>query len=159
MNRDVFEKVLSENWEKVARQRYHYINSELTGEDAAQDAAELMLRQFNEGQFDDYTELELTNRFYALARRRNLRQFEKQQRRIGYETKFEQSDVVLDSDQISLENREVFELAYGPDMWIAESLMAGFSLNETAKRAGKGATSVKQRQLKAAKRVAEVLNV
>ena len=52
---------------------------------------------------------------------------------------------------------EVIEQAFGEDLWIAEAMMAGESLNEIGThRPGVGATTVKKRAKKAAQRALEL---
>lgn len=156
MERDTFERVISENWERVARQRYVY-NGQFSGEDAAQEAVELMLRQYNDGQFDGYDEKQLVKRFYELARRRNRKQFEKYTTRMKAEAPVTaQDDRVFDQSQIMVDSRELIEMIYGESIWVAESLMDGNSLNETARLHGCCATTVKNRQKVAIARAREL---
>lgn len=171
LTRDQFEAVISKAWNRVASQSYRYNHATLDGEDATQNAAIQLYTRFEAGELANLTEGELVKLFFENARRYNSRAFRKEAtlKRGGAKTV---AMSVLDSDEgrqfeagersrheAAVDSLELIKLVYGEDMWLAEGLMAGESINEMGSRraGGLGVTAIKVRQRAAVARAQEIL--
>lgn len=172
LSRDQFEAVISKAWNRVANQSYRYNSATLGGDDAAQNAAIQLYTRFEAGELASLTEAELVKLFFENARRYNARAFRKEAtlKRGGAKTV---AMSVLDSDEgrqfdagtrssheSAVDSLDALKLVYGDNMWLAEGLMAGESINEMgARRAGGlGVTAIKTRQRAVVAKAQEVLN-
>lgn len=171
LTRDQFEAVISKAWNRVANQSYRYNHATLGGEDAAQNAAIQLYARFSAGELDNVTEDELVKLFFENARRYNARAYRKEAtlKRGGAKTvalsmldsdEGRQFDVgTRSSHELAVDSLDSLKLVYGDDMWLAEGLMAGESINEMGSRraGGLGVTAIKVRQRAAVARAQEIL--
>jgi len=174
------EAVINRQWAKMVKWQdaRGWKWSLFDAEDTVQRASLLLFKWATEGKYDGKTDKEIEQVFISLVRNQGFNQWTACKRdrseyapqspdRGAWNDKLSWDDVdfgdrlsekTCRSLEDSVDAREVIEQAFGEDLWIAEAMMAGESLNEIGThRPGVGATTVKKRAKKAAQKALELV--
>lgn len=158
----VVEAVINRQWAKMVKWQdaRGWKWSLFDAEDTVQRASLLLFKWATEGKYDGKTDKEIEQVFISLVRQQGWNQWAQcHHDRDEYESGCDELSFSSNvSHEESVDSMEVIEQSFGEDLWIAEAMMAGESLNEIGThRPGVGATTVKKRAKKAAQRALELV--
>lgn len=158
------EAVINRQWAKMVKwqEARGWKWSLFDAEDTVQRASLKLFEFALAGKYDSNTDKEIEKIFAGMVRQQGFNQWSKcHHDRNEYDCNdFAEVDIAsrASTQEEVVDAREVIEQAFGEDLWIAEAMMAGESLNDIGtKRAGFGATTVKKRAKKAAQKALELV--
>ncbi len=141
------ELVITNLWGKMVgwQERAGWRAAGFDAEDTVQNASSAMFRNAVAGKYDGKTEVELGKILAGLVRQAGYNGM--QAERLRSASSLEVEVACEPSDLNAADARDFLQVAFEDDMWIAEGLMTGVSLNDLGKKnaAGIGRAAVSKR--------------